>query len=107
LTAPGSRYCAEHQAEGKRDGDRPHARARGYSRRWEKLRSAKLAAQPLCEVCLAAGITEAAEVVDHKRPHRGDATLLYDWSNLQSLSKRCHDRKTATQDSGFARRPRG
>ena len=42
--------------------------------------------------------------VDHIVPHRGDARLLYDENNLQSLCKSCHSRKTATEDGGFGNR---
>jgi 5-methylcytosine-specific restriction protein A len=43
--------------------------------------------------------------VDHKQPHHGDDVLMYAWSNLQSLTAECHNRKTATQDGGFGRAP--
>jgi 5-methylcytosine-specific restriction protein A len=45
---------------------------------------------------------DLAEVVDHKVPHRGDPALFWNVGNWQALSKRHHDRKTATQDSRFA-----
>ncbi|WP_338056068.1 HNH endonuclease signature motif containing protein [Thermanaerosceptrum fracticalcis] len=44
-----------------------------------------------------------AIVVDHIRPHKGDYELFWDESNWQPLCKQCHDRKTATEDSNFAR----
>lgn len=31
-------------------------------------------------------------VADHRRPHRGDASLFWDMQNLQTLCKPCHDR---------------
>lgn len=63
---------------------------------------------------------EAAEVVDHIKPPRFKEAmdsgvparieqakaLFWDRNNWQSLSKRCHDRKTAREDSGFARSTR-
>ena len=52
---------------------------------------------PLCEC----GCGYAATVVDHRRPHDGDLGLLYDWDNLQAMTKPCHDRKTAALDGGF------
>ncbi len=70
------------------------ARARGYSRRWERERRIFLARHPLCVHCLAAGRTRAAEVVDHIVPHRGDSELFWDGHNWQALCKACHDRKT-------------
>ena len=44
-----------------------------------------------------------AEVVDHIIPHRGDMMLFWDSRNWQGLTKADHDRKTATEDSGFGR----
>jgi 5-methylcytosine-specific restriction protein A len=44
-----------------------------------------------------------AEVVDHKIAHRGDQALFWDQSNWQSMSKICHDKKTAREDGGFGR----
>jgi 5-methylcytosine-specific restriction protein A len=46
-----------------------------------------------------------AVLVDHIIPHRGDTTLLYDQSNLQSLCTACHNRKTNTEDGGFGTTP--
>lgn len=45
-------------------------------------------------------LTEA-KVVDHIKPHRGDKELFWDSTNWQSLCKRHHDIKTATEDGGF------
>lgn len=71
--------------------------SRTYGRRWQRLRLAYLAAHPLCEC----GCMRPATVVDHRRPHGGDHALIYDWANLQAMTKACHDRKTAGQDGGF------
>lgn len=109
LNVPGSPYCAQHQDEDlerKRayDATRPTARERGYGRAWERASKDYLREHPLCEPCLAQDITEQADCVDHKIPHRGDMVLFWKRSNWQSMSKTCHDRKTATEDSSFARR---
>ena len=48
-----------------------------------------------------AGCGRPATVVDHRTPHNGDEALLYDWDNLQAMTKACHDRKTAARDGGF------
>jgi 5-methylcytosine-specific restriction protein A len=71
--------------------------SRVYGRRWQKLRAAYLATHPLCEC----GCGYAATVVDHRKPHRGDAALMYAWTNLEAMTKPCHDRKTAARDGGF------
>lgn len=44
---------------------------------------------------------EPSEVTDHIVPHHGDPTLFWAEWNLQPLSKRQHDTKTATEDGGF------
>jgi 5-methylcytosine-specific restriction protein A len=56
-----------------------------------------LRANPLCEC----GCDQPATVVDHRRPHNGDRALMYAWDNLQSMTRACHDRKTAARDGGF------
>lgn len=70
------------------------------SRLWtQQLRPAQLLREPFCQAPDCDGIRETgrpsrATVVDHIRPHRGDMALFSDPANLQSLCKRCHDRKT-------------
>jgi 5-methylcytosine-specific restriction enzyme A len=83
------------------DVRRGSAAQRGYcSARWRKLRRIKLETDPLCSVC-----GSVATEVDHLRPHAGpDDPLCWQWSNLDSKCKSCHSRKTATVDSGFARK---
>lgn len=92
-------------AERRRDHDRERggSTARLYGYAWQKARAAYLAEHPLCVACREAGRVEAATVVDHKTPHRGDPAVFWDRANWQPLCKACHDRKTATADSGFAR----
>jgi 5-methylcytosine-specific restriction enzyme A len=77
--------------------------SRVYGRRWEKLRRAYLASHPECEC----GCGYPAAVVDHRTPHNGDPVLMYDWDNLQAMTKACHDRKTAARDGGFGNPVRG
>jgi 5-methylcytosine-specific restriction enzyme A len=84
------------------DAARPSP-ARTYGRRWQRLRLAYLARNPLCECDenAGAGCGRPAVVVDHRVPHNGDEVLLYSWDNLQAMTKACHDRKTAARDGGF------
>lgn len=82
---------------------RPTAAQRGYGSRWQTARECYLAAHPLCVECQKRGRTEAATVVDHVTPHKGDKVLFWQSDNWQSLCKRCHDSKTATTDGGFGR----
>lgn len=68
--------------------------ARGYDYRWQQYRISFLHTHPVCSRC-----EEAAIVVDHIVPHRGDVDLFWDEENHQPLCKPCHDKKTATEDS--------
>lgn len=61
----------------------------------------QLATHPLCVMCDKEGKVEPARVADHVRPHRGDAALFWDETNLQSLCRPHHDRdKQATEKRG-------
>jgi len=60
-------------------------------RRWLRLRNAYLARNPLCEC----GCGQPSVIVDHRQPHNGDEALMYDWDNLQALTKPCFDSKAA------------
>ncbi|NOT39219.1 MAG: HNH endonuclease [Alphaproteobacteria bacterium] len=65
------------------------------SERWFRLRRAKLAASPVCELCPPDDRRQAT-CVDHKTPVQGDNDpLCWAWSNLQSLCWSCHSAKTA------------
>lgn len=100
LTATGR--CAEHppalrargKADRRYDDARGGARERGYDATWERLARSFLREHPLCAACEAEGVTAAAELVDHVRELRDGGARL-DESNLQSLCRRCHARKTA------------
>lgn len=63
---------------------------RGYGYRWQKARAAYLAENPLCVYCRRIGRVEAATVVDHIKPHRGDEQLFWDEGNWQPLCASCH-----------------
>lgn len=63
---------------------------RGYGWKWQQARKLYLQEHPLCVMCEAAGRVTAANVVDHKEPHRGDEKLFWSRSNWQSLCSSCH-----------------
>jgi 5-methylcytosine-specific restriction protein A len=86
------RVAAAASDEAQRNRDK---RSR-YGRDWQAVRATKLMQSPLCECdqCKCDGVLTIATVVHHvidvvKRPD-----LRLDLSNLQSLSKPCHDRIT-------------
>ncbi|MEE9984215.1 HNH endonuclease signature motif containing protein [Agrobacterium pusense] len=68
--------------------------------RWQRLREAQLAAEPLCRFCLAVEDVTEATVCDHIKPHKGDEALFYDPNNLQSLCAPCHDKLKARIERG-------
>ena len=51
-------------------------------------------------MCLMMDVVEAASVVDHVRSHKGDESLFFDSSNLQSLCKTHHDGAKQRMDKG-------
>jgi len=65
-------------------------------KRWKKLRSAKLRANPLCEVCEAKDRVNQASEVHHRIPFDTGVTpeqieeLAFDFDNLMSLCIPCH-----------------
>jgi len=62
-----------------------------YGRRWRKARRLYLTINPLCVFCQRDGQTTAASVVDHIKPHKGDAHLFWNESNWQGLCQPHHD----------------
>lgn len=94
--------CAEHKLPPRHDA-RPHHSERGYGNKgWPQVRKAYAAAHPMCELQLT-GCRMAMRDVDHIVPlDQGGARL--DWSNLQSLCRPCHRRKTAADKRRMTRR---
>ena len=94
-------YCEQHQDRiRKKDRERGTAHQRGYDAEWEKARTKYLDEHPLCADHKRRGYIEAATVVDHIIPHKGDKVLFWDQKNWQPLCESCHNRKTATEDKG-------
>lgn len=80
--------CAEHQRVRPPAKPRPSSTARGYDRKWRRVRAMFLRRHPACELCGG----EATEV-HHMVPLAEGGT--HAWANLQPLCKRCHSRVTA------------
>lgn len=77
------------------DVDRQRRQKVYQSKQWKQLRAAHLAAHPLCEACLAAGMSVLAVDVHHLRSftrqdRSASTAAAYDSRNLCSLCKRCH-----------------
>ena len=64
------------------------------SQKWIKLRDAYLKQHPLCERCLAAGVSSVAEHVHHKieltEDNYKDPNISLSESNLEALCFECH-----------------
>jgi len=76
------------------------------TQKWQRLRKAKLAMDPLCQQCQQDGRVTAAQHVDHVKPinQGGDAWNI---EGLRSLCASCHSRKTRHVDQlGKAAVPR-
>ena len=71
--------------------DKRSSTERGYTWAWTKARNAYLKDNPLCVYCGQDGRITAANVVNHKVPHRGDQELFWNEENWESLCKRHHD----------------
>lgn len=57
--------------------------------RWQRIRQAQLATEPLCRYCGQQGRITEATVADHVIPHEGDEQLFWH-GELQSLCATCH-----------------
>ena len=83
--------CAAHRRV--RDVLRGKTAERGYDAVWRRLRTAKLAADPFCELMILCEGRIATEV-HHVHPIRTHPELRLEWSNLQSACKPCHSAET-------------
>lgn len=75
-----------------------------YGSRWRKIRTAYIAAHPLCEDCLVQGRTTPVQEVHHVLPLEHGGSL--DFSNLRSLCKPCHSRQSALDGDRWRQAPR-
>jgi len=106
LVQPGQGgYCAEHRRSHMRTDERPSSYARGYTKRWQKIRARVLLNDPICRdpfgIHAGRGDIVPADEVDHITPLAAGGT--HDLANLQPLCKSCHSRKTAVESSGWGR----
>lgn len=101
----GMHYCELHKSletmcrQRKRQTIRKASKEYHYlyeTREWRAKSKDFLIEHPFCVVC-----GERATVVDHITPHRGDLSLFWNDSNLQSLCVRHHNAKTRQEKKFF------
>lgn len=106
-TAPaphGQSKCETHRLEQQRkyNAGQLSASARGYGSKWRKYRTWYIKQHPTCVTC-----GKPATDVDHIDGLGPNGPRGYDETNLQSMCRSCHARKTAAHDGSFGRPPRG
>jgi 5-methylcytosine-specific restriction endonuclease McrA len=62
-----------------------------YGSRWDRLSRAKRAVNPLCERCERHELVTAATEVHHIVKVSVRPDLKYEWSNLMSVCRTCHE----------------
>ena len=67
--------------------------------KWRKLRKLWATYHPLCKMCKDKNIIKPVDEVDHIIPVSQKPDLFFDWLNLQSLCRSCHEKKTASENS--------
>lgn len=70
---------------------------------WQRLRQAKLSAQPICEACERRGRTVLAEAVDHIVAINKGGDAFPPLDGLMSLCTSCHNSKTSRVDKGHSK----
>ncbi|MDP2010637.1 MAG: hypothetical protein Q8K11_10700 [Phenylobacterium sp.] len=68
--------------------------------RWQALRAAHLAEEPLCRMCLRESQTTVATVCDHIEPHRGDVVVFW-LGPFQSLCQFHHSGEKQRQEAAM------
>ena len=69
--------------------------------RWQRIRAAQLAREPLCRMCQAEGVTTAATVCDHIDGHPDGETEEQFWAGpFQSLCRTHHDTDKRRAEQG-------
>jgi len=98
--------CEKHRKSEMRERNEQEHRLIYKTARWKRLRMMKLRDASFCELadlCVQrTGHPAVATVVDHIKSTAEFPELAYDWDNLRSCCKPCHDARTA-RDQGFAK----
>jgi len=102
-------YCRKHKREDfnaynkQRRSEEDAGIERWYSTaEWQALRQYHISREPLCRICAADGKVVQGVEVDHITPIR-DGGARRDDSNLQTLCRSCHAKKTAFETASRAK----
>lgn len=69
--------------------------------KWQRIRAAQLAREPLCAICARRGLTVEATVCDHVNGHPAGETEAMFWAGpFQSLCAPCHSGDKARVEAG-------
>ena len=91
VTTDSSGFCDAHRKQAAREDPRPAAHARGYDKRWERLRNWYIAQHSLCEgECKKNNVVTAATVVHHVVSVEEDPGRRLSVENLRALCSDCH-----------------
>jgi 5-methylcytosine-specific restriction protein A len=82
---------------------RGSARLRGYTAQWDKAAATFRQQHPLCLGCSAVGDVEAAQLVDHVVPHKGNAVVFWDRTLWQPACRFHHDVVKQQLEAMYAR----
>ena len=96
LARDGFHYCEKHAAQEVTGAFLRKAKQRlalYNSAAWQRTRAAKLARDPVCEVCKRAAATQ----IHHKATARETPELSFSLDNLESICARCHARESARE----------
>ena len=87
--------CGPRKRSKEHDRNRGTSTERGYDYQWQKFRKQYLTYNPLCVDCMEIGVAAPATDIHHKFKLREQPELKYEESNLMSLCKLHHDKRTA------------
>lgn len=92
------RKCEKHRvrlADRETDRSNYEIRKRYRTRRWKRLRQTVILRDGgMCQECKREGRTVVGNEVDHITRAMEDLSRFWDQTNLETLCKRCHSRKT-------------
>lgn len=99
------RYCDKHRKQESHETMQSHKRNDKFwgfyqSTQWRKTSLLYRERNPFCETCLSHGKHTLGTSVDHIKSLKlgGDP---YDWSNLQTLCPKCHNKKTREEQKHY------